>query len=294
MSVSVTANSRRDAAARRAVGRRIVKKFWVYVGLTAGALFAGLPVLWMLSSSFKSNSAIFEYPPKLIDSTFSLSAYRAVLSSSQSLRFFLNSYVIALSVTALTLIVALHTAYAFSRYRFRLKGVLNVIIIGSQAVPPVALLIPYFGLMVSLHLYNSYQGLILTYIILTLPYAIIMMTAYIDGLPRELDEAAKMDGARPLTTLWRVLVPICGPGLVSTGLYTFMISWNEYLFALTLTQTNNMRTVPVGIQLLMGENNFQWNQVMAISILGCIPVLVLFLIFQRHFIQGLASGAVKS
>ena len=113
-------------------------------------------------------------------------------------------------------------------------------------------------------------------------------------LPRELDEAVKVDGAGSFTALWRILVPISIPGLVSVGIYTFMIAWNEYLFALTLTRTEDMRTVPIGIQLLMGQHSYEWNEMMAMSILGCVPVLVLFLFFQRFFIGGMTAGSVKS
>ena len=266
----------------------------VTVGLVIGAVFAAGPVLWMLSSSFKSNTQIFELPPRLITETFSFDAYIAILSNPETMRFFLNSYIVAGAVTLLTLIVAIQAAYAFSRFEFRGKRVLNVVIISVQAVPPITLLIPYFGLMVALGLYNSYAGLILTYMVFTLPYAIIMLTGYFNTLPRELDEAVRVDGAGSMTALWRVLVPISIPGIVSIGIYTFMIAWNEYLFALTLTRSIDMRTVPIGIQLLMGQHSYEWNQIMAMSVLGSIPVLILFLFFQRYFISGLTAGSVKS
>jgi multiple sugar transport system permease protein len=274
--------------------RRNIGRIFLYVALVAGGIFAAFPVIWMLSSSFKSNRNIFAYPPRFIDSTFSLNSYVAVFRNPVELGYFLNSYIVAISVVIITLVIALLAAYTFSRYEFRMKSVIRVVIIGVQAVPPVTLLIPFFGIMVALKLFDTYQGLIITYVVFTLPYAIIMMTAYFDGLPRELDEAARVDGAGPMTILWRILVPVSGPGMVAVGLYTFMVCWNEYLFAATLTQTDDRRTVPVGIQLLMGQYNFQWNEVMAMSILGSIPVLALFLVFQRNFIGGLAAGAVKS
>jgi multiple sugar transport system permease protein len=274
--------------------RRMTMKVLVLVGLLAGAAFAGFPVLWMLSSSFKSNTEIFEYPPRLFTESFSFDAYVTILTDPEKVRFFINSYVVSLSVTALTLVVAILAAYAFSRFEFRFKRPLNMIIVSVQAVPPITLLIPYFGLMVTLGLYNTYPGLILTYMVFTLPYAIIMMTGYFNTLPRELDEAVRVDGAGSMTALWRILVPIAVPGIVSVGVYTFMIAWNEYLFALTLTKTQDMRTVPIGIQLLMGQHSYEWNEMMAMSILGSIPVLVLFLFFQRYFIGGLTSGSVKS
>ena len=274
--------------------RRTLAKAGVLTGLVAGALFAGLPVVWMLSTSFKSNGDVFQTPPRLITRTFSFDAYREILGNSTQLRFFANSYIVALSVTALTLVVAILAGYAFSRFRFPLQKSINAVIISVQAVPPITLVIPYFGLVVALGLYNTYPGLILTHMVFTLPYAIIMTTAYLNTLPRELDESVKVDGGTSWTALWRILVPISVPGLIAVGVYTFMISWNEYLFALTLTRTDDMRTVPIGIQLLMGQHSYEWNQMMAMSILGSIPVLVLFLLFQRRFIGGLTAGAVKA
>lgn len=282
------------ARARRHAKRKIGMRIALLIGLLIGAVFAGFPIFWMLVSSFKTNTEIFASPPQLITQGFSFDAYLAVLNDPEEIRFFINSYVVALSVTAFTVIFAIMAAYAFSRYEFRLKKVLNVVIIGTQAVPPIALIIPFFGLMVTLGLYNTYGGLIVTYIVFTLPYAIIMMTSYFNSIPRELDEAVKVDGANAWTALWRIIVPVSVPGIVSVAVYTFMISWNEYLFALTLTRTNDLRTVPVGIQLLIGQNSYHWNQMMAISILGSIPVLILFLIFQRYFIGGLTAGSVKN
>lgn len=263
------------------------------IGLVLGALFAGLPVLWMIAASFKSNQAIFAYPPRLLDESFSVASYTAVFTNPEQLRFFFNSYLISTLVMLATLAVGIMAGYSFSRYNFRFKSVLNLIIIGVQSVPPITLLIPYFGLIVALGLYNSYGALVLTYMVFTLPYAIIMMTGYFNTIPRELDEAVMIDGGSSLTILWRVLVPISLPGIVSVGVYTFMLAWNEFLFALTLTKTNDMRTVPIGIQLLMGQHAYEWNQMMALSVLGSIPVLLLFLIFQRYFIAGMSAGSIK-
>ena len=292
-----TVESRVPAAPGRRMSartKRLLLRTGAFIGLFLGACFAGLPILWMVSSSFKDNSEIFAWPPKLITENFSLAAYTSVFSDPVKLRFFANSYIVAISVTVLTLFVAILAAYAFSRYQFRGKAAVNVVIVGIQAVPPITLLIPYFGLIVALRLYNSYQGLILTYMVFTLPYAIVMMTGYFNTLPRELDEAARVDGTSSFGALWRILVPISLPGIVSVAVYTFMIAWNEYLFALTLTRTDNMRTVPIGIQLLMGQHSYEWSEMMAMSVLGSIPVLVLFVFFQKFFIGGMTAGAVKS
>ncbi len=274
--------------------QRTVSRVLIVIGLLVGAAYAGLPIVWMLSSSFKPNTEIFQYPPRLIPETFTWDAYTAIFTDPVKVRFFINSYFVALSVTLLTLLTAILAAFAFSRFDFPLKRTLNVVVVSVQAVPPITLLIPYFGLIVFLRMHNTYQGLILTYLVFTLPYAIIMLTGYLNTLPRELDEAVKVDGGSTWTALWRVLVPISIPGLVSVGIYTFMIAWNEYLFALTLTKSMEMRTVPIGIQLLMGQHSYEWNQMMSMSILGSIPILLLFLFFQRYFIGGMTAGSVKN
>lgn len=279
------------------VSRKLKKgaaKGLIIIALIIGAVYAGFPVLWMIVSSFKPNTEIFAYPPKFISDTFSLDAYKAIVTDPVKVRFFINSYLVSLTVTLFTLVVAILAAYGFSRYDFKLKKPLNMIIISVQAVPPITLLIPYFGLIVVLGLYNSYWALILTYMVFTLPYAILMMTGYFNTLPKELDEAVMIDGGSHFYALWKILVPIAKPGIVSVGIYTFMQAWNEYLFALTLTKTVDMRTVPIGIQQLMGQHSYEWNEMMAMSILGCLPVLILFLFFQRYFIGGMTAGSVKS
>ncbi len=274
--------------------RLILQKTALMVALLAGAIFAGFPVLWMASSSLKRNTDIFAYPPKLIEEVITIQAYVEILTDPEKLRFFGNSYLVSCAVTVLTLAVSILAAYSFSRYEYRGKKALNVVIISIQAIPPITLLVPYFGLIVTLGLYNTYWALILTYMVFTLPYAILMMTGYFNTIPKELDEAVMMDGASSFTALWRVLVPVSVPGIISVAMYTFMQAWNEYLFALTLTKTVEMTTVPVGIQLLMGQHSYEWNEMMAMSILGCLPVLILFLFFQRQFIGGMTAGAVKS
>jgi multiple sugar transport system permease protein len=270
-----------------------IAKTLVIIGLLLGAVYTGFPVLWMIAASFKSNTEIFAYPPQLITESFSFDAYKVVVTNPEKVRFFFNSYLVSILVTIFTLIVGTLAGYSFSRYDFIFKKSLNMIIIGVQAVPPITLLIPYFGLIVALKLYNTYAALVLTYMVFTLSYAIIMMTGYFNTLPRELDEAVMIDGGSRIIALWRVLVPISLPGIVATGIYTFMLAWNEFLFALTLTKTVDMRTVPVGIQMLMGQHSYEWNEMMAMSVLGCLPVLVLYLFFQRYFMAGMTAGSVK-
>ena len=274
------------------------KKVWVkiliVILLAIGAIWAGFPILWMVLNSFKPNAEIFAWPPTWISENFTLDAYKAIFTNPEQIRFFVNSYVIAALVVVLTLGIGILASYAFSRFDFPGKSVINTIIVSVQAVPPITLLIPYLSLIVTMKLYNTYGALILTYLIFTLPYCILMTTGYMNTLPKELDEAVMIDGGSRSTALWRILVPTALPGLVSVGMYTFMQAWNEYLFALALTKTNDMRTVPVGINLLMGQHSYEWNQMMAMSVLGSLPILILFLFFQRYFIAGMTAGSVKS
>jgi multiple sugar transport system permease protein len=261
--------------------------------LVLGGLFAGFPVVWMLLSSLKSNTQIFAWPPTFYDPSFSLNSYVAIVTDPTKVRFFLNSYFVSMVVVVLTLVIGIMASYAFSRFDFPLKGLISTLIVSVQAIPPIVLLIPYMILIVTLMMFNTYFALIFTYLVFTLPYCILMITGYFNMLSVNLDEAVMIDGGSRATVLWKILVPISVPGLISVGMYTFMQAWNEYLFALTLTKTDNMRTVPIGINLLMGQHAYDWSQMMAMSFLGSLPVLILFVFFQRYFIAGMSSGAIK-
>ena len=277
----------------------MVKQFKIlniitYLGLIIGLVYACFPVVWMLFSSLKSNTEIFSIPPELFPKEFTLKAYNSIFSSPMKVRFFLNSYLVAMVVTLLTLFVAILAGYSFSRHSFKLKKPLNLFIISTQTVPPISLLIPYFGIVVAFRMYDTYFALIFTYMVFTLPYAILLMTGYFNTLPKELDEAVIIDGGSSFTALWRVLVPVSIPGIVATGVYTFLLSWNEFLFALTLTKSTEMRTVPIGIQLLMGQHSYEWNEMMAMSILGSFPILIMYMVAQRYFLEGMTAGSVKN
>lgn len=280
--------------ARKSYSKTAFPTILTYIGLLFGLVFAGFPILWMVFGSLKSNQEIFALPPRLFPEVFTLGAYASIFDDPTKVRFFLNSYFIAGTVTLLTLLISIVTAYGFSRYSFRGKNVLSIFIISTQTVPPITLLIPYFGMVVSFGIFDTYMALILTYLVFTLPYAILLMTGYLNTLPRELDEAVMMDGGSSWTALWRVIVPVSLPGIVATGVYTFLLAWNEFLFALTLTKSMDLRTVPIGIQLLMGQHAFEWNEMMAMSVLGSLPLLVLYLIAQRYFLAGMTAGSVKS
>ena len=268
-------------------------RFLVYIGLLVGLVFTLFPVFWIFISSVKTNTEVFAYPPSFIPENFTLSAYFNIFNDENKLRFFLNSYFIAIIVTILTLLISILSGYSFSRFDFKLKRILNLSIISTQTIPPITLLIPYFGIVVTFKIFDTYLALILTYLVFTIPYATLMMTSYFNTLPKELDDAVLMDGGSNFTALCRVIIPISLPGIVATCVYTFLLCWNEFLFALTLTKSYEMRTVPIGIQLLMGQHAYEWNEMMAMSIIGTVPILFLYLFAQKYFLAGLTSGSVK-
>ena len=268
-------------------------RFLVYIGLLVGLVFTLFPVFWIFISSVKTNTEVFAYPPSFIPENFTLSAYFNIFNDEDKLRFFFNSYFIAIMVTILTLLISILSGYSFSRFDFKLKRILNLSIISTQTIPPITLLIPYFGIVVTFKIFDTYLALILTYLVFTIPYATLMMTSYFNTLPKELDDAVLMDGGSNFTALCRVIIPISLPGIVATCVYTFLLCWNEFLFALTLTKSYEMRTVPIGIQLLMGQHAYEWNEMMAMSIIGTVPILFLYLFEKKYFLAGLTSGSVK-
>jgi multiple sugar transport system permease protein len=271
-----------------------IVSLFIHIGLLIGLVYAAFPIVWMAAMSLRPNPEIFDAPPSFIPKQPTAEAYKAIIFNPLRLRYFGNSYLVAFTVTFFTLIVSMLAAYSLSRFAYPGKKIIHMFIISTQTVPPITLLIPYFGMIVAFRIYNTYFALIFTYMALTLPYAVLMMTGYFNTIPKELDEAVLVDGGSRFYALWRVLVPISTPGIVATGIYTFLLSWNEFLFALTLTKTNEMRTVPVGIQQMMGEHAYQWNEMMAISILGSIPVLVFYLFAQNQFLAGMTAGSVKA
>ncbi|MBM7022952.1 carbohydrate ABC transporter permease [Treponema sp. Marseille-Q4523] len=270
-----------------------VRRIGVYFGLFLGFLFAGFPVFWMITMSIRPNGEVFDLPPHFLPKVFTFDAYIKIFSTLQKLRYFFNSYFVAFAVTALALIIGCLAGYAFSRFEYKGKKIFNSFIIGTQTIPAITLMIPYFSMMVSFHVYDSYFALIATHLAKCLPFSIIMMTGYFNTLPKELDEGVLIDGGSRWLALWRILVPISIPGMVATGLYTFLQSWNEYLYALTLTKRTEMATVPIGISLLMGEYSYEWSEMMAMSILGSLPIMLLFLFFQKYFLAGMTAGSVK-
>jgi len=257
------------------------------------ALGAGFPFYWAVVTSLKTGSALFrvDYLPPAP----AWGNYAAVFAEQAFGRTLLNSALVAGTTVAGSLALAVFAAYALGCVRFRGRGLLLYTVLGVSMFPQIAVLAGMFELVTALGLYNHWAGLALAYALFTLPFTVWVLSAYMGELPPELEEAALLDGASPAGVVLRVLVPLTAPALVTTGMLAFIAAWNEFLFALTLTLTDEARTVPVAIALISGASAFElpWGRVMAASVIVTVPLIVLVLLFQRRIVAGLTLGAVK-
>ncbi|MBM6596414.1 carbohydrate ABC transporter permease [Microvirga pudoricolor] len=265
--------------------------FWALV--LAIAVFSLFPFYYAIMSSLRTGSELFTvaYWPTRLD----FSNYIAVFDRQPFGRNILNSIIVAGSVVAVSLALSLTAAYAFGRVNFRGRTILLMTILGVSMFPQVAVLSGMFELIRSFGLYNTLPGLILANLMLTLPFTVWVLTTFMRELPKEIEEAAYVDGATPFIVVRRVFLPLMAPAAVTTGLLAFIVSWNEFLFALTFTLTNERRTVPPAIALMSGSSAYElpWGTIMAASVIVTVPVVALVLVFQRKIVAGLTAGAVK-
>jgi multiple sugar transport system permease protein len=249
----------------------------------------------MVSTSFKPIDALFNMPPEWIPKKPTIQAFRNLFKpGSFFIQYFINSIIVCVSATAVTVFTASLAGYAFSRFKFRGSRFVMFLILVSQMFPIVMLLISIFTLFLRLKLVNTYPALILTYAGFALPFSIWMLKNYFDTLPREIEEAAYIDGCDRMKVLTRIVYPITSPAILSVALFVFLVGWNELMFALTLTNTDRMRTVPPGLVVTyQGQYQVYWSELMAASLLVSVPIILLFVFMQRYFIQGMTMGAVK-
>jgi len=252
------------------------------------------PFFWMVSVAMRSNVEVFSIPLRLFPANPTFDAFVRIFQVPDMFRLFVNSYVIAIAVTLLCVLIASLAGFGLSRFHYKGKRFMILYILLTQMFPMVLLAIPYFLVISKIGLYNSHLALIIAYTSFALPFSILMMRDFINSIPRELDEAAKIDGCGLYGTFFRIVLPPCLPGLVAMAVYTFILAWNEYLFAIILTQNMNARPLTVGIGMMIGEFTTQWNQLMALSFLGSVPLVVCFMFVQKYFLQGLTGGSVKS
>jgi trehalose/maltose transport system permease protein len=272
---------------RRLLGRTAFVGF-----LGAVLIFALFPLYYAFTTSVTPAGELFR--PELFPAGWTAAHYREVLAG-HFLRNILNSTLVSAAVVALTLALALGAAYAVARIRFRGRSAVVFAVLAISMFPQIAVLAGMFELVRALGLFDSIGALVLSYLTLTLPFAAWVLATFMRGIPVELEEAAALDGAGPVTTLVRIFLPLLRPALVATGLLVFITAWNEFLFALTFTLSDQSRTVPVAIALLSGASAYElpWGAITAAAVLVTVPIVILALAFQRHIVSGLLAGAVK-
>lgn len=281
--VSITATRR-----RLRVGRVVVP-----VSATVLVLVCLFPFAWMALSSIKLLSELYTIPPRWWPENPTLDNYRKVLFASSIPRYFLNSVVISVGATVLALMLAIFASYGFARFEFRGKSFWQSFVLVGQLLPTAAIIVPLFITLRVLGLINTWLGMILVYMIITLPLSVWMLTSYFKAIPAALEEAALIDGASRLDILFRITLPLSLPGISAVFIYAFITTWNEFIFALCFATDSSVKTLPIGLAEFSTEFNTDWGAVMAASMVMTVPIALLFILFQKLFISGLTAGATK-
>lgn len=252
-----------------------------------------LPFLWVLSTSLKGNSEIFAFPPRWIPDRATLENYRYVLTRTNIPRQLLNSLAITAGTIALTLLIAVPGGYGFSKAKFKGKQGLLLLIFATQMVTGLGSVIAIYTMAVRLQLLNSHAFLVVLYTSMAVPFAVWYMKGFFDQMPWELEEAAMLDGCGRFRAMILVMAPLMKPAILSTAIFTFVTAWNEYFFSFVLVTRTKLKTFPVGICVFIQEYGMQWGYITATAVIGVVPIVGLYLLLNKHFMDGATEGAVR-
>ncbi len=264
-----------------------------YALLILGIGLVVAPFWYMVTTSFKPQTLIFEMPPQLWPQPATLDNYTAALGKDRFGLYFLNSLVVAVSSTGLTVLISSLLAYVFARLEFPGREALFYALLLGMMIPPVMLIIPQFIVAKSLNLLNSLPGLILVYVTMNLSMQTFLLRGFFESIPRDLEEAALIDGGSRWTIFWRIVLPLSRPGLAVVTIFTFLYSWDEFPWAHVAIKETSRRTLPIAIALFQSEHLTEWGQVFAASLVALVPVVIVFVVFQRYFIRGIATTGLK-
>lgn len=275
--------------------RRITHSIWVNVGLIFFLVFMLFPFYWMMITSFKPDSEIYnleQFP--LILKKPTLQHYHYLIENTPFLIWLKNSMMVAVVSTSISLVVGTLAAYALARLRFKGSQSLGLMIFITYLVPTSLLFLPVAYVVRNFGLFDKQVALMVTYPTFLIPFCTWLLMGYFKGIPKELEECAMVDGCTRFEAFWRIVLPISLPGLVSAGLFAFTLSWNEFIYSLTLAQSNNVKTLPTGVvsQLVLGDVYF-WGSLMAAALLGSVPIAILYSFFLEYYVKGMTAGAVK-
>lgn len=257
-------------------------------------LTVAFPLLWMVSTALKSNDETFAVPPTLVPLHPTLDQFRRLLTETPFLTYFGNSVIVAVCTTALVIVIAVAGAYGLVRFRFPGSALVAHLVLFTYMLPAVVLLLPLYLMISRLGLANSLLGLVVAYTTFALPFALWLLRSFIAGIPIELEQAAMIDGAGRLEAFIEIVLPQALPGIISTALFSFILSWNEYLYALVFINVDDRKTLPPGVLTMLNQNqNVEWALLMAASVLMSLPVIVCFAFLQKHLTSGFGAGSVK-
>lgn len=264
------------------------------VALSAAVILIFLtPIYWVFITSFKHPDAMFTYPPQWYVADGTLEHYKKVLFETLMPRGFFNSFVISACAVVICDVLSVMAAYGFSRYRFKANQPLMLMLLVTKMLPASVLIVPLYVMMNNFHMLDTFRGIIAVYVSLNIPFSVWIMKSFYDSIPRELDEAALIDGCSTFGTFSRILIPLTRPGIISISVITFFTCWNEFVIAMTLTSSTRVQPMSIGLYTFMTEQGVKWGPITCATAIAIFIPAVLFVIFQKHFISGMTSGAVK-
>ena len=274
---------------------RITGSIIKYAVLIIILIFLLFPLYWVLITSFKTNMEAYKFPPNFIPAEPTVQSYINLFTqNNEFFIYYKNNFIVAGGSALLVTIIAILSGYALSRFHFKWNTWIVAAFTSAQMFPVISRLIALYKIMGDIHLINTRLGLVFAVSASMLPFTIMLMSSFYDGIPLELEEAAKVDGASRLQILFRVVTPLVKPGMLAVGIYAFLLSWDDYLHASTLIQTDSLRTLSAGIALrYLGEISYDWSLINTISIVGTLPMVIVFFFFQKYMVKGLVAGAVK-
>ena len=274
--------------------KSLLHKIIIYAFLSVTALITIYPILWVLKIAFGGEQSMLSSDLNLIPEQFSLDNFRTIFTEKPFVQWIINSLIVSIATTFSGIFLATTAAYAFSRFKFpgQRAGMFSFLV--SQMFPGVLLMIPQFILISNvLHLYGSLLGLVLLYTTTALPFCIWILKGYFDTIPVSLEESARIDGASRGRIFWQIIIPLSMPSIAITGLFSFMTAWNEFILAATFLDSESKYTLPIGLKDMVGEFGTEWGSFAAASIIAAVPVVILFMIFQKYLVSGLTAGGVK-
>lgn len=273
--------------------KRYISNILIILLIIACVFMVGFPIVWMALSSFKPGVELFTIPPQIFPQNWSLEWYEQALTNENVIHYFLNSLFIASTVMIIDMVIGSMTAYSLTRFSFRGRKLILMCVLAAYCVPPIMLMLPMYRIMNMIQLSGSHAGVIIGHLTVTLPFSVWLMVSFFKKLPSGIDEAAVMDGANEWQVFIKVDLPLCVPGVLSTGIMAFIMSWNEFLLSSVLVNKENMKTLTVGIANYISSTHIDWGIIMSLGTMTTLPVIVLFALVQKYFVEGMTAGAVK-